>query len=304
MSRTALLVTHLGRPASTRHARTVAADLIGAGFEVRMVAEEAANLRLPGVLPVSGRSVADGVEIVFALGGDGTLLRAAELARPAKAPLLGINLGHVGFLAEAEIDDLDKAVRDVVDQAYEVEERITVDVVAELGGRGLGESWALNEVSVEKATREKVVELLVDVDGRPISRYACDGVICATPTGSTAYAFSAGGPVVWPEVDALLLVPNSAHALFSRPLVVAPTSTITLTVGPYASAALLTCDGRRTFELPPRSVVTVCRSALPVRLVRLREQSFTDRLVAKFDLPVTGWRANGRDQRADGRADK
>ncbi|MBX6357103.1 MAG: NAD kinase, partial [Micromonosporaceae bacterium] len=289
-----MLVTHTGRQDSTQHARTIAADLIGAGFEVRVIAREAPDLDMPGVVPVSGPNVAEGAEIVFALGGDGTLLRAAELARPAKAPLLGINLGHVGFLAEAEIYDLDKAVRDVVDRAYTVEERLTVDVVAELDGVTIAESWALNEVSVEKGARERMLELLVDVDGRPLSRYGCDGVVCATPTGSTAYAFSAGGPVVWPEVDALLLVPISAHALFSRPLVVAPTSSITVTVEPYTQYALLTCDGRRTFELPPRAVVTVRRSALPVRLVRLRAQPFTDRLVAKFELPVTGWRSNGR----------
>ena len=296
MTRAAMLVTHTGRQDSTQHARTVAADLIAAGFEVRVIAQEAPELDMPGVAPVSGPAVAEGVEIVFALGGDGTLLRAAELARPAKAPLLGINLGHVGFLAEAEIYDLDKAVRDVVDRAYTVEERLTLDVVAELDGLAIAESWALNEVSVEKGVRERMLELLVDVDGRPLSRYGCDGVVCATPTGSTAYAFSAGGPVVWPEVDALLMVPISAHALFSRPLVVAPRSTITVTVEPYTNYALLTCDGRRTFELPPRAVVTVRRSALPVRLVRLREQPFTDRLVAKFELPVTGWRANGRQQ--------
>jgi NAD+ kinase len=294
MRRAAMLVTHTGRQDSTQHARTIAADLIAAGFEVRVIAQEAPELDLPGVVPVTGPAVAEGAEIVFALGGDGTLLRAAELARPAKAPLLGINLGHVGFLAEAEIYDLDKAVRDVVDRAYTVEERLTVDVVAELDGLAIAESWALNEVSVEKGARERMLELLVDVDGRPLSRYGCDGVVCATPTGSTAYAFSAGGPVVWPEVDALLLVPISAHALFSRPLVVAPTSSITVTVEPYTTYALLTCDGRRTFELPPRAVVTVRRSALPVRLVRLREQPFTDRLVAKFELPVTGWRTNGR----------
>jgi NAD+ kinase len=294
MRRAAMLVTHTGRRDSTQHARTVAADLIAAGFEVRVIAEEAPNLDLPGVVPVSGPTAAEGAEMVFALGGDGTLLRAAELARPAKAPLLGINLGHVGFLAEAEIDDLDKAVRDVVDRAYTVEERLTVDVVAELDGLNIAESWALNEVSVEKGARERVLELLVDVDGRPLSRYGCDGVVCATPTGSTAYAFSAGGPVVWPEVAALLLVPVAAHALFSRPMVVAPTSTITVTVEPYATYALLTCDGRRTFELPPRAVVTVRRGSLPVRLVRLRDQPFTDRLVAKFELPVTGWRNNGR----------
>ena len=291
--RAALLVTHTGRRRNTEHARTVATDLIEAGFEVRVVAEEAANLDLPGVRPVSGPAAAEGAEIVFALGGDGTLLRAAELARPAKAPLLGINLGKVGFLAEAEISDLDAAVRDVVARAYTVDERLTVDVTAEYDGTVVARSWALNEVSVEKGAREHMLELLVDVDGRPLSRYGCDGLVCATPTGSTAYAFSAGGPVVWPEVEALLVVPISAHALFSRPLVTAPTSTIVVTIDPYTALAVLCCDGRRVFDLPPGSRVTVGRGELPVRVVRLRPRPFTDRLVAKFALPVAGWRGNG-----------
>jgi NAD+ kinase len=288
--REALLVTHTGRKDSTEHARTVAADLLAAGFGVRVVEEEAEDLDLPGVNPVCGPEAAAGVEIVFALGGDGTLLRAAELARPYGAPLLGINLGRVGFLAEAEIHDLDQAVRDVVARTYSVDERLTLDVTAELGDIELARSWALNEVSVEKGARERMLEVLVDVDGRPLSRYGCDGVVCATPTGSTAYAFSAGGPVVWPEVEALLLVPISAHALFSRPLVTAPTSTIVITVEPYAAGALLCCDGRRTFDLPPGARVTVRRGELPVRVVRLRPRPFTDRLVAKFGLPVVGWR--------------
>jgi NAD+ kinase len=292
MSRAALLVTHTGRRRSTEHARTVARDLIAAGFEVRVVAEEAPDIDLRGVIPVHGVTAAEGVEIVFALGGDGTLLRAAELARPAKAPLLGINLGKVGFLAEAEITDLDRAVADVVARAYTVDERLTVDVSAKLDGREIVQSWALNEVSVEKGAREQMLEVHVDVDGRPLSRYGCDGVVCATPTGSTAYAFSAGGPVVWPEVEALLLVPISAHALFSRPLVTAPTSTIVITVDPYASLAVLCCDGRRVFDLPPGARVTVQRGALPVRVVRLRPRPFTDRLVAKFELPVGGWRGS------------
>jgi NAD+ kinase len=290
MTREALLVTHTGRKDSTEHARTVAADLIAAGFRVRVIAEEVDDLDMPGVTPVSGPEAARGVEIVFALGGDGTLLRAAELARPCGVPLLGINLGRVGFLAEAEFNDLDQAVRDVVRGAYTVDERLTVDVRAELNGEVLAESFALNEVSVEKGNRERMLEVHVEVDGRPLSRWGCDGVVCATPTGSTAYAFSAGGPVVWPEVEALLLVPISAHALFSRPLVTAPTSTIMITVEPYASAALMSCDGRRTFDIPPGARVTVRRGELPVRVVRLRPRPFTDRLVAKFGLPVEGWR--------------
>jgi NAD+ kinase len=291
MTREALLVTHTGRKDSTEHARTVAADLIAAGFGVRVVAEEVEDLDLPGVVPVYGPEAARGAEMVFALGGDGTLLRAAELARPCGVPLLGINLGRVGFLAEAEFNDLDQAVSDVVAGAYTVDSRLTLDVCVEVDGVMLTESWALNEVSVEKINRERMLEVLVDVDGRPLSRYGCDGVVCATPTGSTAYAFSAGGPVVWPEVEALLLVPISAHALFSRPLVTAPTSTIMITVEPYASGAMMSCDGRRTFDLPPGARVTVRRGELPVRVARLRPRPFTDRLVAKFGLPVIGWRA-------------
>ena len=295
MTRSALLVTHTGRRESTRHATAVARDLVTAGFEVRVIAEEVADLQLPpGVTPVHDPAAAEGVEIVFALGGDGTLLRAAELARPAKAPLLGINLGKVGFLAEAELGDLDKTVSDIVAGAYTVDERLTLDVRAEYDGRLIAESWALNEVSVEKGQRAQMLELLVDVDGRPLSRYGCDGVVCATPTGSTAYAFSAGGPVVWPEVEALLLVPISAHALFSKPLVTAPTSTFVVTVDPYTSFAVLCCDGRRTFDLPPGAQVTVQRGELPVRLVRLQPRPFTDTLVAKFALPVDGWRGNRR----------
>lgn len=292
--REALLVTHTGRPRSTEHARTVAADLVAAGFTVRVMSEEAAELHLPGVVPVHGPSAAEGVEIVFALGGDGTFLRAAELARPAKAPLLGINLGKVGFLAEAEIGDLDQAVRDVVERRYTVDERLTLDVVAECDGVVTARSWALNEVSVEKGAREKMLEVMVDVDGHPLSRYGCDGVICATPTGSTAYAFSAGGPVVWPDVEAMLFVPISAHALFSRALVTAPTSTVTITVEPYTTFALLSCDGRRVFNLAPGGIVTVRRGEQPVRVVRLRPKPFTDRLVAKFALPVDGWRGTRR----------
>jgi len=294
--REALLVTHTGRSGNAEHAHTVASDLLAAGFVVKALATEAAQLRIPGVVPVSGPDAADGVEIVFSLGGDGTLLRAAQLARPAKAPLLGINLGKVGFLAEVEVGDLDQAVRDVVSgpDAYAVDERLTIDVRVELAGRLVAEDWALNEATIEKAARERLLELLVDVDARPLSRYGCDGVVLATPTGSTAYAFSSGGPVVWPEVAALLLVPISAHALFSRAAVVAPTSTIRVSVDPHSVGAVLCCDGLRVRELPPGASVTVTGGALPVRVVRRHKQPFTDRLVEKFGLPVQGWRGNGR----------
>jgi NAD+ kinase len=292
--REALIVTHTGRRRNAALATTVVQDLVDAGFRVRVLADEASQLGLADVTPVSGPTAAAGAEIVMALGGDGTFLRAAELARPVGAPLLGINLGKVGFLAEAEIDDLDVAIGDVVRGDYTVDERLTLDVTAECDGQLVARSWALNEVTVEKGAREKMLEVLVDVDGRPLSRYGCDGVVCATPTGSTAYAFSAGGPVVWPEVEAMLLVPISAHALFSRPLVTAPTSTIRIMVDPYTTYALLCCDGRRVVDIAPGASVTVRRGELPVHVVRLRPRPFTDRLVAKFALPVDGWRGNAR----------
>ncbi|GAA1834820.1 NAD kinase [Luedemannella flava] len=290
--RSALLVIHMGRPISVEAAKTVAADLIDAGFEVRVDADEALGAHLPGVVPATGPAAAEGVEMVFALGGDGTLLRAAELARPAMVPLLGINLGKVGFLAEAEVDDIDKVVEQVIAREYTVDSRLTVDVCIAHEGEVIVESWALNEASVEKGSRERMIGLRVDVDGRPLSRYGCDGVVCATPTGSTAYAFSAGGPVVWPEVEALLLVPISAHALFSRAVVTAPSSTITITVDPHAAPGVMWCDGRRAFDVPPGSQITVRRGTLPVKVARLRHRPFTDRLVAKFGLPVEGWRSN------------
>jgi NAD+ kinase len=271
------MVMHPDRPDIVAHACAVSADLIGAGFTVGVIEDEAGHLDLPGVVPMGGPGMAAAAEIVLALGGDGTLLRAAELARPAGVPLLGINLGKVGFLAEAEPDDVDAVVRQVVDDAV------------------LAESWALNEASVEKHVRERMLEVRVDIDGRPLSRYGCDGVVCATPTGSTAYAFSGGGPVVWPEVEALLLVPISAHALYSRALVTAPSCTITITIDPNGIPAVLCCDGRRCVQTPPGSRITLRRGALPVLVARLKPQPFTDRLVLKFGLPVSGWRGTSLD---------
>jgi NAD+ kinase len=204
--------------------------------------------------------------------------------------VLGVNLGRIGFLAEVDQDELDAAVDSVARCAYDIDERMTIDVRASHNGTPLASTWALNEASVEKSTREKILEVVLEVDGRPVSGFGCDGVLCATPTGSTAYAFSAGGPVVWPSVQALLLVPSNAHALFARPLVVSPESAVALELVADGHPAVLCCDGRRTFELPPGARVEVVRGAIPVRLVRLGTQPFTDRLVRKFSLPVQGWR--------------
>lgn len=296
MSREALLVVHTGREDIRRTAEDVARRLAKEGIQLRVLAEEAPDLDptcYARVVP-TGPTAAAGTELVLVLGGDGTLLRAAELARPAGVPVFGVNLGRVGFLAEADPDALDEAVAAVSRREYQVEERMTLDVTALLDGTELARTWAFNEASVEKSSRERILDVVVEVDGRPVSAFGCDGVLCATPTGSTAYAFSAGGPVVWPQVRALLVVPSNAHALFARPMVVAPESTVAVEVDPRGHPAVLCCDGRRTVELPPGSRVEVVGGAHPVRLVRLRDAPFTDRLVQKFGLPVQGWRGPRR----------
>ena len=298
-ARDALLVVHTGREATRKVAVQAARRLAEAGFALRVLPDEySTDEGLFDDLPASQRprtvdadsDAAFGMEIVLVLGGDGTLLRAAELARHARVPMLGVNLGRVGFLAEADIDDLDEVLDAVVARTYRVEERMTVDVVARQNGSELGRTWALNEAIVEKMNWARLLDIVLEVDGRPVSEFACDGVLCATPTGSTAYAFSAGGPVVWPEVQAMLLVPSNAHALFARPLVISPDSRVALEVSGRGDAGVLVCDGRRTIELPPGSRVEVARGRNPVLLARLRVQPFTDRLVRKFELPVQGWR--------------
>ncbi|MFE5581670.1 NAD kinase [Kitasatospora sp. NPDC056531] len=290
--RSVFLIAHTGREAALRSVEGLVHGLLKAGLRIRLLEAEAVDLDLPdGVEKVAeGPGAADGCELILVAGGDGTLLRGAELARSHGLPMLGINLGRVGFLAEAERDDLAVVVERVVDADYEVEERMTIDVIVRTNGDVVHQDWALNEASIEKASRERMLEVVTEVDGRPVSNFGCDGVVCATPTGSTAYAFSGGGPVVWPEVEALLMVPISAHALFARPLVTSPDSVLAVEVQPKTPHGVLWCDGRRSVELPAGARVEVRRGRTPVRLARLHRAPFTDRLVAKFALPVTGWR--------------
>lgn len=290
--RSVLLVTHASRPEAQVLAAEVARALTAASVEVRVCDDDELAPESGGdwTVVAGDEAAADGAELVVVLGGDGTILRGAERARHGDVPLLGVNLGHVGFLAEAEREAVDDVVRAIVERQWHVEERTALDVSVLVGGESVHRTWALNEASLEKAARERMVDVLVEIDGRPLSRWGCDGVVCATPTGSTAYAFSAGGPVVWPEVEALLVVPISAHALFARPLVVSPRSVIALELPDPASSAIMWADGRRAIELPPRARVEIRRSEQPVRLARLSHAPFTDRLVAKFNLPVDGWR--------------
>ncbi|WP_433549568.1 NAD kinase [Streptomyces sp. CA-294286] len=291
--RTVFLLAHTGRPAAIRSAELVVEGLLKSGLGVRLLESEAVDLPLPSSVETvveATPDVLDGCELLIVLGGDGTLLRGADIARASGVPMLGVNLGRVGFLAEAERDDLDKVVKRVVSRSYDVEERMTIDVLVHDNGEVLHRDWALNEAAVQKVSPERMLEVVLEIDGRPVTGFGCDGIVCATPTGSTAYAFSAGGPVVWPEVEALLMVPISAHALFAKPLVTSPTSVLAVEIQPHTPAGVLWCDGRRTVELPSGARVEVRRGAVPVRLARLHQASFTDRLVAKFALPVSGWR--------------
>lgn len=297
LARTVLLVLNPSSERAIASARSVIDDLSRAGVEVRIPSEDAEAL---GELPVSvavvasDENAANGADVVVVLGGDGTVLRAAERARGSSAPLLGVNLGHVGFLAEAESENLHAVVDAIVHRRWEVEQRLALSVVLLRDGEVIRRSWALNEVAIEKLARQRMVDIVVEVDGRPLSRWGCDGVVCATPTGSTAYAFSAGGPVVWPEVSAMLVVPLSAHALFARPLVVAPSSVVAFELGEH-SEALISEDGRRMVEVTSGTRIEVRQAEKPISFARISTAPFTDRLVAKFDLPVDGWRGRRQD---------
>jgi NAD+ kinase len=298
MTRRILLVAHPRRVEAQQFAGVVADQLHAAGLEVALLPDAAEAIILggsPNIVTADPTDPARGCELVCVLGGDGAILRGAALSRGTDAPLLGINLGHVGFLAEAEREKLGETVEHIVARDYVVEERMTLDVTATHDGEGIAQSWALNEVSVEKASRGRMIELTLEIDGRPLSTWGCDGVVTATPTGSTAYAFSAGGPVVWPDVEAMMVVPISAHAQFARPLVIGPRSELAIEVVPYSGAAgVMWCDGSRMVDLPPGARVEIRRSDTPVRLARLSDWPFADRLVAKFDLSVDGWRGVAR----------
>ena len=294
--RRVLVVPHVLQEVSLATAVEVCRHLVGRGVvpvlreaEGQVVAAAAPDLTTLEWLE-SGVSL-DQIEVVFAIGGDGTILRAAEVVREAALPIVGVNVGHVGFLAETERESVSETVTRVLDGDFAVEDLFSLDVRVKRGNEVVFHTWALNEATVEKASRERMLEVVVEVNKRPLESFGCDGIVIATPTGSTAYAFSAGGPVVWPDVEAMLVVPLSAHALFARPLVVSPNVAVAVEILERSSGGgVLWCDGRRTFDLPSGARVVVQRSKTPVRLARLNSDSFADRIVNKFDLSVYGWR--------------
>lgn len=301
MSRKILVVTHGGRHEAVAGLREAVPELRAAGFDVLLHDHDlAVELGAEKFELDDAKSSLDGTEVVMVLGGDGTILRAAEITHGTQVPLLGVNLGHVGFLAESEREDLHEAVRRLADHDYAVEERGVLDVLVQRPGDDEPiHDWALNEATIEKHERTLMIEVAIEVDGRPLSSFGCDGVVMSTATGSTAHAFSAGGPVMWPDVDAKVLVPISAHALFARPLVVGPRSEFAVEVTTRSGArGVLITDGRRRTELPVGSRVEVRTGSMPLRFARLNQAPFTDRLVSKFSLPVAGWREVAEARRA------
>ena len=230
---------------------------------------------------------ASGIEIVLVLGGDGTILRGAEIALDLNIPLLGINLGHVGFMAEVDSFTFDDVAEAIINKDYVLDQRMLLSFAVKRDNAVVENGWSLNEVSIERKSTT-MLELFVQIDQRPLSRWGCDGIICATPTGSTAYAFSAGGPVLWPEVQALVLLPIAAHALFARPMVIAPSSTIIVTI--ESLDASLSADALRKMDLQKNDQILLTKKDAQVTLAHLKSTIFTDRLVAKFKLPIEGWR--------------
>ena len=251
-------------------------------FEIYTISD----VDIPGIAKSSLTDLPQ-LEVAVVLGGDGTILRAAEVANERDIPLLGVNLGHVGFLSEVERTKVSDVIDALLNKSYVIDPRITLGYTVERDGVIVASGWALNEVTVERE-KATMVELFLEIDNRPISRWGCDGLICSTPTGSTAYAFSAGGPILWPEVDALVVLPISAHALFSRPLVISPTSKIAVVI--ESSEAFLSADALRKFALQRGDRVVVTKNPRIIKLAHLKNTLFSDRLVAKFKLPVEGWR--------------
>jgi NAD+ kinase len=282
MSRHAIFVINPSRTAALSAARDISQILLKEGFILSTPSE----VSILGISQVNSDSLAT-AEVVVVLGGDGTILRGSEIARGQNIPILGINLGHVGFLAEVEKLSLVEIAASIVAKGFVTENRMVLKYSVVRDGAVISAGWALNEVTVER-DGTTMVELFVQIDNRPLSRWGCDGLICSTPTGSTAYAFSAGGPVLWPEIDALLLLPISAHALFARPMVVSPTSEIVVEI--ESTGALLSGDSLRKFALKAGDQVHITKDASVIKLAHIKPTLFTDRLVAKFKLPVEGWR--------------
>lgn len=292
MQRVLIVISHADN-AAAQEATNACKHLAQRGIACVFDKDDLDHFAALGVSQPEGSKTYSGedLDLVMVLGGDGSILRAAEIVNDNPAPILGINLGHVGFMTEAERSEIPAVLDAVAAGNFSTSERTTLEVKVWQEGKEVFSSWAINEVAVEKSARERMLEVVLEIDARPVSSFGCDGVLVSTPTGSTAYAFSAGGPVVWPNVEAFVVVPLSAHALFARPLVIDPESTVAVEVLRRSpGSGVLWCDGRRTFDLGPGARIEVAKRPVPVKMVVLDNAPFADRLVRKFSLPVSGWR--------------
>ena len=280
MIKSALLVVHPTRPEALDFAKELIAEFSSVGIVVLT--------NYPGGVTGSAElNEESDFEIAIVLGGDGTILRAAELVLGKDIPILGINLGNVGFLAEITRPSAATLVAAVAEGNFRGEPRLLLQHEVLRDGISIANGWALNEFTIERS-HAQMAELFVQIDDRPLSRWGCDGVICATPTGSTAYAFSAGGPVLWPEVEAIVVLPLAAHALFSRPMVISPNSSVVIDI--ESPEAMISADGMRKTPVLYGDRIVISRSPMRVEIIHIESAVFTDRLVAKFKLPIEGWR--------------
>ena len=292
MKRVLIVISHADDSAA-HEAALACQHLAKQGIDCVFDSDDLAHFVSLGVGAPEGSKTYSGeqLDLVMVLGGDGSILRAAEIVNSNPAPILGINLGHVGFMTEVERSEIAQVLDAVAAGNFSTSDRTTLEVKVWQEGKEVFSSWAINEVAVEKSARERMLEVVLEIDARPVSSFGCDGVLVSTPTGSTAYAFSAGGPIVWPNVEAFVVVPLSAHALFARPMVIDPQSTVAVEVLRRSpGSGVLWCDGRRTFDLGPGARIEVVKRPEPVKMVVLDNAPFADRLVRKFSLPVSGWR--------------
>jgi NAD+ kinase len=277
-------VVHGGRPEACSQASRAAGRFATHGVQVVGLEGEAWNggaveMRRPA-------DFGEGLDVVVVFGGDGTFLRAAYLARDQGVPLLGANYGRLGFLSEVEGYDIETVVDRLIAGSYDVEERMTLAVeILDCSGEIVGTSWALNEASVERTVPQRLIVLQIRVGERVFANLPADGIICATPTGSTAYAFSAGGPILSPLVDAILIVPLAPHALFDRTIVVDPKEAVTLTPVGGDNSCVVTTDGHSSLAVPTGGSVRIVRGDAPVRMARFGPFDFYGRVRQKFGLP-------------------
>jgi len=284
------LVVHAGRDASVAAAADASRLLEDLGVDVAVshAADPSDGHALDlatGDAPVEPAGFVDGLDLAISFGGDGTFLRAAHLCRDADVPVLGVNLGRLGFLAEVELDDLGAALRAVAEGAFTLEPRGTLEVIVhDPAGDEVARGWALNEVAIEKTARQRLLLVDVHVDGTLFAKVPADAMILATTTGSTAYALSAGGPIVSPRIEATLVVPVAPHTLFDRTVVAGPEEAVRVDLMPDQAPALVSCDGRDPVQVEPGGGLTVTGGGHPVRLARVGILDFYTLVRRKFGL--------------------